>query len=265
VTDGYGTVGGGYGNRAGDDAGSTIDAAFATVSGGGGNTASGDTSTVGGGFGNTAGGFASTVPGGKGNVANGNYSFAAGHNASAPGIGSFIWADSRVPVFEFLEDNFFGVRATGGVSFTVAITAAGLGTQFCNLNPGVNGWLCLSDRDAKENFEPARGEDILARLVAMPLHSWNFKGSDADLRNLGPTAQDFHAAFGLGTDRKTIASGNLHGVALAAIQGLNAKLETERAANDAEIAALRAELATIRSVLATIAVDRPTQTAVIAP
>ena len=55
------------------------------------------------------------------------------------------------------------------------------------------------------------------------------------------------------------------GVALAAIQGLNAKLEAERAAKDAEIAALRAELAAIRSVLATLAANRPTQTAVVGP
>jgi hypothetical protein len=49
------------------------------------------------------------------------------------------------------------------------------------------------------------------------------------MRNLGPMAQDFFAAFGLGNDDKTIASGNLDGVALAAIQGLTAKLaEAER-------------------------------------
>ena len=40
------------------------------------------------------------------------------------------------------------------------------------------------------------------------------------------------------------------GVALAATQGLNAKLEAERAARDSEIAALRSELAEIRALLA---------------
>ena len=84
-------------------------------------------------------------------------------------------------------------------------------------------------------------------------------------RNLGPTAQDFHAAFGFGFNDKVIASGNLHGVALAAIQGLNAKVEDRLAAKDAEIASLRAELAAIHSVLATIAATRLTQTAEIAP
>jgi hypothetical protein len=42
-------------------------------------------------------------------------------------------------------------------------------------------------------------------------------------------AQDFHAAFGLGTDDKHIATVDADGVALAAIQGLNQKLEEKNA------------------------------------
>lgn len=57
---------------------------------------------------------------------------------------------------------------------------------------------------------------------------------------MGPTAQDFHAAFGLnGDDDRSIATVDPDGVALAAIQGLNVRLESEKAAN----ATLRAELA----------------------
>ena len=79
---------------------------------------------------------------------------------------------------------------------------------------------------------------------------------------MGPTAQDFTAAFGLGSSRhRASARVDADGVALAAIQGLNAKLEAVRAAKDAEIAALRAELAAIRSVLATVTRNWATQTA----
>ena len=67
---------------------------------------------------------------------------------------------------------------------------------------------------------------------------------------------DFRAAFGLGTDDKTITEVDVNGVALAAIQGLNAKLETVRAAKDAEIAALRGELAELREVRAELAAIR---------
>jgi hypothetical protein len=58
-------------------------------------------------------------------------------------------------------------------------------------------------------------------------------------------AQDFHAAFGLGTDERHIATVDADGVALAAIQGLNQKLEATRAEN----AELRQELAAIKSQL----------------
>jgi hypothetical protein len=79
VTDSYGTVGGGYFNRAGDAAGSLTDAAYATVGGGFfGNTAGGQSATVGGGEGNTAGGWRSTVAGGQGNQALGSHATVGG-------------------------------------------------------------------------------------------------------------------------------------------------------------------------------------------
>jgi hypothetical protein len=280
VTDAYGTVGGGLANVAGDDTGAPTGAAFATVGGGfmntasntgstvaGGleNTASGHSSTVAGGVNNTASGSLSTVAGGQFNVASGSFSFAAGRRAKALTVGSFVWADTSNFDFQPSLDNQFAVRATGAVSFVVAVNASGGPTEYCNLIPGDGGWSCVSDRNVKENFEPVDGDEVLAKLVAMPMASWNFRGADPAIRNLGPTAQDFQAAFHLGRDDKTIASSNLHGVALAAIQGLNAKLESVRAAKDAEIAALRAELGAIRSVLAKIAEGRPTQTAVIGP
>ena len=130
-------------------------------------------------------------------------------------------------------------------------------TPFCNYLPGYSGWSCTSDREAKENFVAANGEEILARLVAMPLYSWNYKGVDPALRMLGPTAQDFDAAFGLANADKTIAGGNVDGVALAAIQGLNAKLETMLAQRDAEIRALRDELRALRVRTDAVADDHP--------
>jgi hypothetical protein len=81
ITDAYGAVSGGYANRAGDNLGSTIDAAFATVGGGRGNTASGPNSTVGGGANNTAVAAGDTVGGGANNTAgnpSGNYSTIGG-------------------------------------------------------------------------------------------------------------------------------------------------------------------------------------------
>lgn len=93
VTDDYGTVGGGAGNQAGDNAGTSNDRAYATVGGGeyniasgshatasGGeyNFASGSYATIGGGYSNTAGGSYATVGGGIGNIANNSYATVGG-------------------------------------------------------------------------------------------------------------------------------------------------------------------------------------------
>ncbi|MGY6554022.1 MAG: tail fiber domain-containing protein [Wenzhouxiangella sp.] len=78
VTDHYGTIGGGYGNQAGEGEGTTGNSAFATVGGGVGNTASGINSTVSGGSGNTASNFTSTVSGGRANTASGTNSTVSG-------------------------------------------------------------------------------------------------------------------------------------------------------------------------------------------
>lgn len=91
VTDHYGTVGGGYANRAGDASGSTLDRPFATVGGGQSNTALGSYDTVGGGLDNTASGFRSTVGGGQANSTSGESStIGGGRSNSASGFASTV-------------------------------------------------------------------------------------------------------------------------------------------------------------------------------
>jgi hypothetical protein len=87
-----------------------------------------------------------------------------------------------------------------------------------------------SDRDAKEQFTPVDARVVLDKVAALPVMEWAYKGGDG-ARHLGPVAQDFKAAFGLGADDKHIATVDADGVALAAIQGLNQKLEEQRAEN----------------------------------
>lgn len=87
VTDHYGTVGGGYGNRVGNDDANPGNTPFATVGGGASNTASAGWSTVGGGASNTGSGQASTVAGGAGNHASADWSTVGGgfqNTASGP-------------------------------------------------------------------------------------------------------------------------------------------------------------------------------------
>ena len=79
-------------------------------------------------------------------------------------------------------------------------------------------------------------EDVLRRLVEMPISTWAYKEEKDPGRHLGPMAQDFASAFGLGADDKRLAPGDVAGVALAAIQALYHRLEQR----DAELVALRA-------------------------
>ncbi len=104
-----------------------------------------------------------------------------------------------------------------------------------------------SDRNRKENFAPVSPREVLDKVAALPISRWNFKG-DAGTPHLGPVAQDFHAAFGLGTDNKHIATVDADGVALAAIQGLNQKLEETRAEN----AELKEQLSELKRLVQTL-------------
>ena len=92
-----------------------------------------------------------------------------------------------------------------------------------------------SDRNAKEKFKAVNPREVLAKVVDLPITEWQYKSRDQqpadEARHLGPMAQDFHAAFALGHDEKHITSIDEDGVALAAIQGLNEKVEETRAEN----------------------------------
>jgi hypothetical protein len=99
VTDDYGTIGGGRGNTAGNNSGTTSDALGATVGGGEGNIATGTYATIPGGLSNSAGAF----------------SMAAGRRAKAVNTGSFVWADSTNADFSSTADNQFSIRAANGM------------------------------------------------------------------------------------------------------------------------------------------------------
>ncbi|HJU56923.1 MAG TPA: tail fiber domain-containing protein [Pyrinomonadaceae bacterium] len=77
-----------------------------------------------------------------------------------------------------------------------------------------------SDRAAKTGFEAVDGREILARLAGFPIRTWSYKADRQSARHMGPTAQDFAAAFQLGRDDKSIATVDVDGVALASIQAL---------------------------------------------
>jgi len=238
VTDSYGAIGGGFSNVSGYTA---------VVAGGGDNTASGGASAVNGGRNNTAGGGASTVVGGHSNTADGDYSVAMGRRAKTLGNGSFQFADSNNFDFSSSAANVFRVRATGGVRFVTDIDGTGAVAWSCAAYSGT-GWSCSSDRNLKQGLKKLDGKKVLAKLAAMPVYQWQPKGQNAHVKHVGPMAQDFMKAFGVGDDDKMIGMQDADGVALAAIQGLNQIVK----AKDAKIAALEKANAIMLKKLAAI-------------
>ena len=359
ISGSYGTIGGGYGNTAGDGSGTTVGAAYATVAGGHGNAATGAGSTVGGGrqhlasgsfatvsggnrnasnsiyavvaggVNNTANTSGSMVSGGEDNCAGGASSWAGGSRAkirlpmgagsNPPGQGcdsvvnttdsngdegTFVWSDNTPGTFQSSGPNQFLVRADGGIGFNASLFAGSInddmviatrgtsgnanvdvrltsrsgeigvlgvsdstGSTFLTTAPntgenrlsvtalGVIGsiaslsnggtWTNASSRSYKENFSTVDAGDVLRRLIALPIMTWDYRGSSEGL-HMGPVAEDFKASFGLAGDGKSISTVDADGIALAAIQGLNQKLETENAALRARLEALE-QLMAIRA------------------
>ncbi len=109
-----------------------------------------------------------------------------------------------------------------------------------------------SDRNLKENFTPVNPDDVLAKVAALPITRWNYK-DDPSAQHIGPVAQDFRAAFGLGSDDKFITTVDADGVALTAIQALNSKVNESDSGirellrqQQAQIEALKAEIAALK-------------------
>jgi hypothetical protein len=96
----------------------------------------------------------------------------------------------------------------------------------------------VSDRTLKTAIEPVNEDQVLDRLMTLPVSTWSYRSEGTGVRHLGPMAQDFQAAFGLGGSDRTILQVDGDGVALAAIQALSRKFEKLSAEN----AALRQRL-----------------------
>ena len=160
-----------------------------------------------------------------------------------PGINglSFVRypAASGNPTVAFFIDRFSGNVGIGNHNPSTTLDVTGEIT--CT---AVN---LTSDRNAKQGFEPVNSREVLEKVTQLPITRWQYK-TQADARHIGPMAQDFYAAFGLGRDERHITSIDEDGVALAAIQGLNEKLE-ERTS---ELSRLKSENASLSSRLSAL-------------
>jgi hypothetical protein len=201
------------------------------------------------------------------NSASGNFSVAIGKNArTANRQGSIVLGDgcagfSSDSVYP-TANNQFVARGCGGIKlYTSQNLSSGV-----EVAAGGGSWSSISDRNRKENFRATDGEDVLRRLQGVPVATWNYITQDRSIRHLGPVAQDFHAAFGLGESDVLINTVDIDGVNLAGVKALadrtdalnaqvgalaaqNARLAAENAAQAREIAELRARLERLEQAL----------------
>ncbi|UCC65166.1 MAG: hypothetical protein JSV36_09085 [Anaerolineae bacterium] len=228
------------------------------ISGGAENIARGEHATIGGGCDNTASGISATVPGGEHNTARGDWSFAAGRRAQANHQGAFVWADSADADFASTARDQFAVRANGGALFNVgdaALRVAG-DTEIAGVLY-VSTIGTRSSRERKENFAPVDVQELLLRLVEIPVTTWNYRSQNPAIRHIGPMAEDFNVLIdGLGGEgEEYINMLDANGVALAAIQGLH-ELSQEQAARiealEVENAALRSQMDDLEARLAAL-------------
>jgi hypothetical protein len=215
----YATIGGGSGNE--------VNGEYATVAGGGSNLGIGYGAAVAGGNNNSAAGAYTAIPGGLGNRATGTDSFAAGTSSNAANAGTFVWSDdwTAATALSSTASNQFLARAAGGFYlYSSANLKAGV-----RLAPGSGSWSSLSDRAAKTALEGVDDAQILAKVASLPVSEWSYSAQGTGVRHIGPMAQDFRAAFGLGEDDRHITTIDEEGVALAAIKALQAEVaEKER-------------------------------------
>lgn len=142
--------------------------------------------------------------------------------------------------------NHFSIDDVTGNSTPFRIMAGGnvgIGTTEPSERLHVNGNIQVegvvnqvSDRAVKENVTAVSPTTILNQLNQLEISSWSYI-NDPDTVHIGPMAQDFYAAFGVGTDERHISPLDSNGVALVAIQALSSELE----AKDAQIEQLQAE------------------------
>ncbi len=203
---------------------------------------------------------------GEDNTASGAASVAMGYRASTNAKqGSFVFADkSTVDTLRAGVNHSANWRTSGGFRiFTASNLSTGVTIQSgasvsnwgqsnaviststgASLSTG-GAWTNASDVNRKHSFLHVDGEDILSRLRQLPISSWSYRTETDSVRHLGPTAQAFRAAFGLGSDQVSIATVDADGVSLAGVKALDARTlaqQTRIGALERENAALRARL-----------------------
>lgn len=195
------------------------------------------------GFENEAHGRGSSAIGYQ-NEARGNYSFAAGIESQANAsqtvaIGTRARAHHSGSVVICATNNTSAADTIGTANNAGIVMLAERGmfltnqfgqatwdqTKLLNTSTGAylsNGgtWTNSSDSTRKSNIKHIDNADILQKIRLLNISEWEYKDDEGRARHIGPMAQDFYAAFGLGHDATSISTIDPAGVALSGIQAL---------------------------------------------
>jgi len=71
---------------------------------------------------------------------------------------------------------------------------------------------------------PVNGFEILDKVLALPISAWSYTFDDPSVRHIGPMAQDWAAAFGLGDTDRMIDMVDANGITLVCIQALHRRI-----------------------------------------
>lgn len=168
---------------------------------------------------------------GKSVYVSGSKAIAIGESAQAQGANSIVIGTG---IYNGNANNvMIGNSSVTSVNFSGATTTSQafmVGTNSTNGNGAYltkgGTWTNASDRNLKEDIKELNSNDILNKVAGLDITKWKYKGTDE--YHIGPMAQDFYAAFNVGTDDKRISSIDPSGVALVAIQALNQKVDEQQ-------------------------------------
>jgi len=159
--------------------------------------------------------------------------------------GSNTWTFDNTPAL-----NKFSISKVGTGANEFSLSAAGDG--FFQGSVTATGFLNSSSREFKTDIEALDAPLLLDRVMALPVLQWRYREEDESTQHIGPMAEDFQAAFGLGSNQH-ISLSDMGGITLAAVQEVYREQQKRNVVIDklkAEVARLQRDNAELREGLA---------------
>ena len=190
---------------------------------------------------------------GKYNTASATNSFALGTGVKikSNAEGSFVWRSSLS--MDTSDDHVkvgsvhFICGPNNGNEFRISF---GMVSTGINVNSETGyAWANVSDINLKENLVEHIYSDTLARIMEMPIYTYNFKTTASGIKSIGPVAQDFNRLFPSDKDPLSIVDRDMCGVALAGVRGVKLGLDSLSESTDSRITALETRIATLEAAM----------------